>query len=134
MIYQGRDPRAFMVKYVREAYIDAQNKRFMTKNTSQGEKWAALNPIYAEYKLKKFKDFPGGGRKINVATGRLFNALILEGKGDYSEMVFAESYVIAFKPEYAKYVDEVRPIVQFRKEFYADLRKKAIKWMSGEKV
>lgn len=134
MINKGRSSRAFFAKYVRPAYQEAQRKRFATENTSEGPKWANLSPNYAKHKLEKFKGFPGGGRKINIATGRLVDALLLKNKEDAHELIFETSYVIKFGVPYAKYVNEVRPIVEFRKEFYDDLKKKCTQWMIGGKV
>jgi len=129
MIATGKDPRAFMLKIVRPAYQAAQRKRFATENQSEGQKWSPLNSKYAEYKLKKFKDFPGGGRKINIATGKLVNSLLLQDATLVNELVTHTSYVISIKVPYAKYVDEARPIMQFRKQFTQDLKKQFTSWM-----
>lgn len=132
IIERGRDSRAFMVRVVRPTYQNAQRKRFMTENQSAGAQWAPLNPKYAKYKLTKFKDFPGGGTKINIATGKMFNTLVLQESGSYSEIATEFSYILAFDSPYMKYVDEVRPIMQFRDEFYKDLKKQLVTWLRGD--
>lgn len=131
MISRGRDARAFMVRVVRPTYQNAQRKRFQTENTSEGNQWDELNPKYAKYKLKKFAGFPGGGRKINIATGKMMSSLILEESSSFSEIATNFSYIITFDVPYMKYVDEVRPVLQFRDEFYSEIKSKLRAYLGG---
>jgi hypothetical protein len=72
---------AFLNKNVVDAYFVAQKKRWMTQGESENKRWEQLNPLYASYKLKKFKEYPFGGRKMMIATGFLWESVTSRSKG-----------------------------------------------------
>jgi hypothetical protein len=72
---RARDLSSYFDTVVFRQYQNAQKKRFMTENASEGAPWAALNSKYAVGKLKMYKRFPGGGRRMLIATNALSNAV-----------------------------------------------------------
>lgn len=130
MINKGRDGRAFMMRKVLPKYRNAQRDRFRTQNDSQGEPWDDLNDDYARRKLVKYADFPGGGRKMLIATNRLMKAVTGTGSaGDAYYLATNTSFLFSVSVPYAHHVDLVRPLMEFKKEFVDDLKKEYVKWM-----
>jgi hypothetical protein len=82
----------------------------MTENSSEGKKWTPLKSRYAATKIKRFKDYPGSGRKMLVATGRLSEAYI---KGSTNTLILTSntSIEIGTSLPYAEYVQEARDFV-----------------------
>ena len=88
--------------------IEAQRLRWVSEGASEGKTWAALNPEYARYKLKKFADAPGGGRKMLVATGRLVDSVTGDNTKDHYKLVEETRLSAGSLVAYAKFVDEKR--------------------------
>lgn len=132
LVLKGRDARSFIKKYLKPFYIDAQRDRFESKNVSQGAEWAPLNPQYEKYKLKKFAGFPGGGRKINVATGRLYRTLTFQEPNSVKELVEDKTWIVIFDVPYGTFVDKARPVLKFNYAFRRDIREKFVKYMRAK--
>jgi hypothetical protein len=79
------------------AYIEAQKKRWITENSSEGARWKPLNKDYAAYKKKRFADFSGSGTKMMIATGSLYKAVIGEGSG-FQKVVTNKKLTISINP------------------------------------
>lgn len=110
-------------------YQKLQTERFQSENASEGQKWKPIQKEYADYKLKKFKSYPGGGRKTLIATSTLGGAVIgrdspFRGGVDKHVALFKKYSMqisvkqggqnAAGKPfDYAGYVAEVRPYMKF---------------------
>lgn len=138
MIERGRSVRAFWMRKVLPRYVAAQKSRFITENESQTGRWLAINTAYAKYKTVKYKSFPGGGRKLLIATGRMMQALILDNKNDIGVVATDESLVIALKTqdkfEYPKFVAMMRPIMSFTNDFKKEIKADLITYLKGGAV
>lgn len=132
MVSKGKDSRSFIKKHLKPFYIDAQRERFDSENVSQGSQWEALSPKYAKYKLKKYATFPGGGRKINVATGRLYRTLTFQEDNAINEMTDDRTWIVIFDVPYGKFVNEARPVLKFNNSFTSQIREKFIEYMRGK--
>lgn len=111
--------------------IKAQRKRWMTEGASEGSKWKPLNPRYAKYKLKKFMDYPGSGRKMLVATGKLVDSMTGDSTTDHYKLVTDRSLEVGTKLSYARYVNEDRNFVELSKETVDDLVKGLNEYILG---
>lgn len=103
----------------REAYprvIKVQQMRWMTEGGSEGDGWAPLEPKYAKYKLRKFADYPGGGRKMLIATNRLANGVMAVNLSDHYKLVTETSLETGTTIPYAKYVDAKRNFTTLSQE------------------
>lgn len=87
-----------------------QRARWQTEGSSEGEKWDALNPNYKTLKLRKFRDYPGGGRKMLVATSRLVGSMTGDNKTDHWKLVKGNELQMGTNVPYAGYVDDSRDI------------------------
>lgn len=116
-------------------YFKAQRQRFITENATQGTRWEPLNDVYAAYKKKKFADFPGGGRKMMIATGRLMQSLTSAESPDFRKLVTDSALIVSTAVEYAKYPAETRPIMEFNQAFVDDIKADYKQWLlkSGKK-
>jgi len=76
-----RSLRPFLNKNVVEQFRNVQKKRWLTENTSEGQKWQELSPFYAARKRKDYAKSNHGGNQILYASGDLFKAVIGPGKG-----------------------------------------------------
>jgi hypothetical protein len=128
MIKRGKSTRTFLQLKAYPIYIKAQMKRWMTENTSQGTAWAPLNSKYASYKLKKFGSNVGAGKKIMIATGRLYQSIIGAGDGHF-KLITDSSMIVGTTLDYAKFAASKRPIMKFNKDMIAQLKADWIKFM-----
>lgn len=103
----------YVTRYFQPEFIEVQQRRFMTTNESEGSHWDALNPVYAAFKKRKYADSFGHGTQINIASGRLFKSLTLQQGADWQRLLSDTTVIFNFNIEYAKYVDERRPILEF---------------------
>lgn len=83
-----------------------QGVRWKTEGASEGRPWAPLSSAYAKLKLRKFAKYPGGGRKLLVATNRLLNANIgkPDESGDITHMVMNGVLYVRLGVPYARFV------------------------------
>ena len=128
MVKRGKNSRSFLQLHAYPVYIKAQMQRWMTEGASQNEKWDALNPAYAAYKLKKFSTAPGGGRKIMIATGKLYQSVIGAGEGHF-KMITDNEMIVGTSVPYATYPSARRKIMHFDKGFIKILKKKWIDYI-----
>lgn len=92
--------------------LKAQQMRWQTEGASEGVNWAPLTSRnYKTYKLKRFADYPGGGRKTLIATGRLAYSMTLSSNlesnkskdGDHYKLVQGNKLEMGTFVPYAKY-------------------------------
>lgn len=88
--------------------IEAQRMRWASEGSSEGESWAPLNESYALRKLKKYESYPGGGRKMLIATGHLVDSVTGDKREDHYKLVEGNRLEVGTLVDYAKYVDEKR--------------------------
>lgn len=115
MIKRQNALRSYLNSNVYRQYQNAQRKRWMTQNNSEGDQWKPLNPDYAKRKLKKFADYDGAGTKQLVGTGRLVQSVVGPST-DHRKLVTNRSIEIATVVPYGKYVSDIRPFMTFGDE------------------
>ncbi len=95
--------------------------RWASENATEGGSWRALNASYAIQKLKRYANFPGGGRKMLIATGRLVDSVTGDNKQDHYKLVAGNRLETGTRVDYAKYVAEDRPFTAFGQTTVKDL-------------
>lgn len=132
IVKQGKNSRTFLQMKVYPLYIQAQMKRWMTENQSQGTQWKPLNPAYAAQKKKDWWGWIGNGTKMLIASGRLYKSVIGAGDGHY-KMITDTEMIVGTDVPYARYVSDIRPIMQFDKKFIAKIKADWIDFMISGK-
>ena len=139
-VTRGRDARALLNGPILQIYKNAQYERFKTENSSETGQWKPLStkPIkpwwiknqedradevnawesggYAAAKRYIYKDFPGGGEKIMVGTGKLEAGLTGDIGSGFKKIVTSRSLVISLDDStvpYAKYAALERTFMSF---------------------
>jgi len=102
--------------------IRVQRQRWITEGNSEGYAWKQLSPNYEKYKLRKFADYPGGGRKLLIATNRLVDSMTGDNQSEHYKLVTDKTLEVGTFVPYAKYVDEQRSIVKLSPETVAELK------------
>lgn len=121
---------AAMARDAYQIYVNAQRKRWMTENASEGSKWKALaDTPYKKYKPKRFVAYPGGGRKLMIATSNLVKSVVGDDRTYHKLLIEERSITIATTLPYAKYVAEVRPIFEFSEETKKKIREKMVEYI-----
>lgn len=133
MIARGKSSRTFLQKHAYPAYLGAQRKRFQTENKSQSQQWAALNPKYAAYKVNKYASAPGGGRKIMIATGKLYKSIIGEGDGHF-KLITDKEMVVGTSIPYATFPARTRSIMKFNPDFIRRLKEQWSQYLISGKT
>jgi len=119
MISRGRSVSAYLNRNLLQQFKDAQNERWQTENSSQGDQWEALDPLYARQKKKRFASFPGSGNVMMVATGRLSQGAMGENSEYYYKVVTDRSFIFGINLgslPYAKYPGMKRPFMSFSQD------------------
>lgn len=124
---------SYLNRVVVDQYQIVQRKRWMTENASEGQRWEALNPIYAASKLTRFKSYEGGGTKMLIATGKLFKSVIGPGAG-FRKVTTPRSLTISTTNEYAEYVDEVRPFTRYSRETIKKINQGVFDYITRNKI
>lgn len=128
-------------------YQALQTKRFMTQNASEGDAWPPLTSEYAKYKEKKYGKYPGGGRKMLIATSTLAGAVI----GPGSPFEGTDKHRAIFKPysmeisvamggvnaagrpfNYPTHVAVDRPFMEFSPESVEKMKTELQKYLIGK--
>ena len=124
LIDREKAMQGFLNRDVVEAYRNIQRKRWVTENASEaGEsgRWTALNADYARAKLKRFAGYEGGGKRMLIATGKLYKSVIGPGAG-FRKVATNKSLTISTSVEYAQHVDEARSFTTYGKDSIRGLR------------
>jgi hypothetical protein len=125
MLARAKASEQFFTRVIKKAYLNTQQSRWKTENAfpfCAGGEWTALDSKYAERKKRDFAGFPGQGRLMMIATGRLYDSIMGKSK-DYREIVTNRSIAWATTVPYAKYANEARTFSAFSKDFYGNLGK-----------
>ena len=112
-IKRGKSLRAWLNRVAYAEYKNIQRERWMTENTSQGAKWPALNEKYALRKARIYAEFPGGGTKMMIAKGTLFNSVVGDDLSAHRKIVTDTTLEIHTTVDYAQYPDKIRTFTQF---------------------
>ena len=137
---RGKSGRTFINAYAYPKYIEHQMLRWDSQNWGS---WPALNPKYAEYKKRKFAQFPGQGERMMIATGKLYQSVIGENRKYHVKIITENELIVGIKfggkneMEYARFANELRPFMSFKesndKAFIKDLKERYQKYLRGGK-
>lgn len=123
MIQRGKSVSAYLNRVLLRKFQKAQIERWKTENQSEKEKWQPLTPAYKTYKLKKFASYPGGGRSLMIATGRLASGAQARDAAYFYKIVSDSQFVIGINTSalpYSVYPGEMRPYMEFSDETLQD--------------
>jgi hypothetical protein len=119
MISQMRDranlAAGYLNRVVYPQILQLQLNRWRTEGASETGQWAPINPKYAQYKIRKFAAYPGGGRHLLIATGRLVDSMTKPSSRDHFKLVTNSRLEVGTKVDYASFVDEKRAIASLSK-------------------
>lgn len=124
MCSRAKDVRAYLDTVVVQQYQKAQIKRWETENQSETGQWKELSSAYSQYKPRRFAKYPGAGKVLMIATGKLVDAATMRGSG-YTKMVTNYGMTIAMDTgsiPYAKYVANLRPFMSFGDSTISQMR------------
>ena len=143
MVSKSQNCAAFLTNVIYPMYVEAQQERWMTENSSETGAWVPLStkPIkpwwiskkqddgesliqayetggYAAAKRILYKGFPGGGNALGIAKGKLSDNVIgKNGVGSgLNRIVTPNSMTLAIDDSlipYAKYYARIRPVMFF---------------------
>lgn len=116
MLTRANTVQAYLNRVVWRQYQDAQQKRWITENSSEGASWKKLTPAYEKRKKTIYASFPGAGNALMVATGKLSSgAMGRDSQYFYKEVTSKgmKVYVNRDALPYAAYVAEDRPYMEF---------------------
>lgn len=140
-VTRAKSAEAFLRLKIFPIYQKAQNERFMSGNTTEGAAWPAISSTYASYKQKRYKGYPYGGSKVNIATSTLFYGVAINP----DRVITSSSMVISpstreNNPEtgksltsYAKYANAERPFMKFGSDTTGDIKRAIRRWMLGDR-
>jgi hypothetical protein len=127
---QGSGIRAWLNRYAYPEILNVQLQRWQTEGASEGVQWESLNPDYARSKLKRFANYPGGGRKMLIATGRLYESMT--GRSTESRKLVEENRItLASTVPYGGYVDDKRDITTLRDDTVERFADELLKYLMG---
>lgn len=110
-----------------------QRQKWMTEGASEGKAWTPLNPTYRLRKLTRFRDYPGAGQKMLIATSRLVDSMTGDNKAEHFKLVSGRRLEFGSLVPYAKYVDQTRPITEMSDQTWDDLTDQLGKYLTGNK-
>ena len=140
LMARGKSGKAFIQAYAYPKYLEHQMLRWASQNWGS---WPALNPKYAEYKKRKFANYPGQGERMMIATGKLYQSVIGENKKYHVRIITENELIVGInlggknELEYARFANELRPFMDFKtsqdKSFIKDLKEKYTNYLRGGK-
>lgn len=119
---------AGLARDVTTMFSNAQRKRWMTEGGSEGKTWDRLNPTYEKYKRTRYAGFPGGGRKLLIATGQLVAASTGVDTKYFARLIDKNRITFVIKVPYAKYVNEHRDFIKFSPATRKKIVKRLAEW------
>lgn len=134
--------QSFLNTTMVEMYRNIQKARWMSEGASERLRWKPLStkPFFAfwepkkselrrfwqggyvEYKRHKFAEYEGSGKKMLIATGKLYKDVIGPG-GKFKKVATPKKLTITTSNEYANWVDENRTFTKYSPETRAAMRK-----------
>jgi hypothetical protein len=150
LIDRGKMQATFIERVIYPMYQAAQQDRWASQNATQGSNWEPLNSKqYATYKLKKFGKYPGAGKVLMIATGKLFGSVRGPGEDfsrfqkssggesasagfEYHNKIITPSYMQIFTSlPYAKYPGVTRPFMTFKQDTLDEWVAKFRDWLDS---
>ncbi len=121
MLDRAKMPAAWLNRVAYPELLRIQRRRWETEGASEGDPWLPLNDTYRAKKLKMFRDYPGRGTKMLVATGRLIDSMTKPGDPDHYKLVTEKRIEVGTQLEYAKFVGELRDITTLSQDTVDEL-------------
>lgn len=135
---QSTQMTTFLNRYAYKIYQNYQRDRWANENSAEGG-WPALSPKYAAYKPRRYgggkkrdggvwPSYPGGGRKMMIATGRLVTSVVgvdmgaSVGLDEHRKLVSGNTLTVSTAVPYASEAGATRDFMTFTPAFYADIR------------
>jgi hypothetical protein len=131
MIDRSRAIDGWLNRVAYPAIIKAQRVRWQSEGESEGETWTPLNPRYARQKLKRYRDYPGQGRKMLIATGALIASMTGDDQSKHFKLVGNQRLEVGTMLGYAGYVDDVRDITTLSQATLDDLADNLGDYLTG---
>lgn len=131
MLSRGQLTRGWLNRVAYPMIVEAQRIRWASEGASEGRSWQRLNPAYAMYKLKKFAEYPGGGSKMLIATGKLVASMTGDQTSNHFKLVEDERILVGTTLDYARYVDEARNITNLGQDTKQALQNSLRAYLSG---
>jgi hypothetical protein len=132
LLTRAASVRGWINRYAYPTVIEHQRMRWASEGATEGDSWKPLNARYERYKLKKFAGYPGAGRKMLIATNRLVEGMTGDNPRHHYKLVTEKRLEVGTTIEYAKYVNEMRNIVDLAPETIQDLRDNLKKYLAGQ--
>lgn len=143
LISRTGSKRTFIQRVIYPMYQDAQQQRWKSENRTEGTAWADINSEYKFNKPRLFASYPGAGRLMMVATGKLFYSVRGPGRGfiaDSSEgisnhrKVIGDGYMEIYTTlPYAADAGSKRPFMTFSQDTIQEWVEKFRDWLDSGK-
>lgn len=124
--------RGFLNRVAYPMIIRFQRERWQSENATEGAPWDALDPLYARSKLKRFAIYPGGGRKMLIATSRLVKGVVGDVAADHYKLVEEKRLYVGTSVPYAKWVNKQRNFTRFGNESISKIRDELKKYIASQ--
>lgn len=125
LVSRANTLEGYLNRVVFRQYQKAQLKRWQTENASEGTKWTELNPKYARQKVRRYASFPGAGKALMIATGKLVDAATGRDTSGLTKITSATGIRIAInlgEVPYAAYAAKERPFMKFGPTTLGEMR------------
>jgi hypothetical protein len=128
---------AVLARDVFKIYQNLQIKRWTSVTsqaggvTSEGDQWDGLTDTYITRKAKRFASYPGSGRKILIAEGKLF-AAAMGTAPDGRVLVEKGTMTITASRPYAGFVNDLRPFMTFSDPSIETMKDRLKKYFAGK--
>lgn len=123
--------QGYVNRVIYEQYKEAQRDRWETEGASEGRPWPQLSQKYARQKLKRYATYPGSGRKLLIATGKLVDAVSGKDSTFHRKLVTNDKMIISVTVPYGSFVNERRPFMRMGEATIKKMRDGLIKYMRG---
>ena len=131
LLSRERAVQSFIVRVLYPYYKKLQIERWKSENSSQGENWRPISKKWIDIKTKdKQKDpsgFPGGSA-ILIHSSTLFKSVTGLDQTYHRAEFTNTSMKIATTLDYAKWVAQDRPFMNFSDDSIDEMKKKFTDW------
>lgn len=132
MINRGNLVQGWLNRVAYPTLVGVQRTRWQTEGSSQGKTWMPLNANYARSKLRRYRDYPGSGRKMLIATGKLVDSMTGDNQENHYKLVTSRTLEMGSTLDYAKWVDQIRDITELNDETIEDLSERLGEYLVGK--
>ena len=133
MLKRAKLVKGWLNRFAYPTVIAKQRLRWQSEGASEGSGWAPLNPKYARRKLTMFRDAPGGGRKILIATGKLVDSVTGDNTESHYKLVTDNRLETGTIVKYAGWVNEKRDFVTLSADTVQELKDSLLDYLQSGK-